>query len=100
MIVVTMRRMSIYLPADLCARAKELAVRQGISLAELARRDLDHMLRLYALDEKRCQRWTLPPARSLGSFIGAPEHWRELANGSLHEDDARGGQMRGERSEA
>jgi hypothetical protein len=100
MIAITMRRTSIRLPAGLCAQAKELADRQGISLAELARRGLEHMLRVYALDQKQRQPWTFPPALPLGSFVCASEYWRELANRSPHEHDARGGQVHGERSEA
>ncbi|HEX9641773.1 MAG TPA: antitoxin [Candidatus Krumholzibacteria bacterium] len=75
-----MTRTQIQLPDALYMRAKQVAQQHEISLAELVRRGLEHMLRLYPIDEKPPDGWALPPALSLGDFITPPEDWRELAN--------------------
>jgi hypothetical protein len=74
-----MTRTQIQLPDALYARAKRIAKQHEISLAELVRRGLEHMIELYP-DEKREGQWELPCPRSLGDFLAPPEEWRELAN--------------------
>jgi hypothetical protein len=74
-----MTRTQIQLPDALYARAKRIARQHEISLAELVRRGLEHMIELYP-DEKSEDRWELPSPRSLGDFSAPPEDWRELAN--------------------
>ena len=78
-----MTRTQIQLPDALYTRAKQVAQQHEISLAELVRRGLEHMLQLYPIDEKPPEGWALPPALSLGDFIAPQEDWRELANLSL-----------------
>lgn len=75
-----MKRTQIQLPDSLYAQAKRIAERHEISLAELVRRGLEHMLRLYPVDEKPPGGWSLPEARSLGELRAPVQDWRELAN--------------------
>ena len=75
-----MTRTQIQLPDALHAQAKRVAERHEISLTELVRRGLEHMLRLYPLDEKPEDAWTLPDAVSLGEPRVPVSDWRELAN--------------------
>ena len=46
-----MTRTQIQLPDALYAQAKRLAEREEMSLAELVRRGLEHMVRVYRADE-------------------------------------------------
>lgn len=80
MIVITMKRTQVQLPDSLYAMAKRVAERHEISLAELVRRGLEHMLRLYPVDEKPPDGWSLPEARSLGEWRAPVRDWRQLAN--------------------
>ena len=80
MIVITMTRTQIQLPDALYTQAKQVAQQHEISLAELVRRGLEHMLRLYPVDEKPPAGWSLPDAQSLGELQAPVHHWRELAN--------------------
>ncbi|MFQ5744708.1 MAG: CopG family transcriptional regulator [Acidobacteriota bacterium] len=75
-----MMRTQIQLPDALYARAKQIARQHEISLAELVRRGLEHMVRLYPPSEKPPDGWTLPAPLSLGDFMTQPVDWRELAN--------------------
>lgn len=80
MIVITMVRTQIQLPDALYANAKQVARQHEISLAELVRRGLEHMLTLYPIERKQPHGWTLPSTLSLGAPLAPPEDWRELAN--------------------
>ena len=51
-----------------------------MSLAELARRGLEHMVRLYRADDAVSPEWHLPEPAALGEFLAPVEDWRELAN--------------------
>jgi hypothetical protein len=73
-------RTQIQLPDDLYTQAKRLAERHEISLAELLRRGLEHMLRVYRADEPPRPEWRLPDALPLGEFLVPVEDWREHAN--------------------
>ncbi|HSF14422.1 MAG TPA: antitoxin [Vicinamibacteria bacterium] len=75
-----MTRTQIQLPDALYVRAKRIAKRHEISLAELIRRGLEHIIELYPLDEKSEGQWELPSPRALGEFLSRPDDWRELAN--------------------
>lgn len=75
-----MTRTQIQLPDALYAQAKEVARQHEISLAELVRRGLEHMLRLYPIDEKPPEGWSLPDVLSLGELRAPVSDWRELAN--------------------
>lgn len=75
-----MIRTQIQLPDALYAQAKRIAKRQEMSLAELVRRSLEHMVRLYRADEAPVPDWRLPEPLGLGAFLAPVEDWRELAN--------------------
>jgi predicted transcriptional regulator len=75
-----MTRTQIQLPDTLYAQAKRIAERQEISLAELVRRGLEHMVRLYRVDDAPVAEWRLPDPVELGEFLAPVESWRELAN--------------------
>ena len=75
-----MTRTQIQLPDALYAQAKKVARQHEISLAELVRRGLEHMLRLYPIDEKPPGGWELPDALSLGELRAPVSEWRELAH--------------------
>jgi hypothetical protein len=82
-----MTRTQIQLPDALYARAKRVAERQEMSLAELVRRGLEHMVRLYRADAAPVAEWHLPEPLELGPFLAPVEDWRELA-GTPGEADA------------
>jgi len=74
-----MIRTQIQLPDELYREAKRIAAEQEISLAEVLRRGLEHMQRLYP--PGRSQRpWQPPAADALGAFQAPQERWRELGN--------------------
>ena len=75
-----MTRTQIQLPDALYAQAKRLAAREEMSLAELVRRGLEHMLRVYRADETPDAEWHLPESLPLGEFLTPVEDWRERAS--------------------
>jgi hypothetical protein len=75
-----MTRTQIQLPDALYAQAKRIAERQEMSLAELVRRGLEHMVRVYRADDVPVPEWRLPEPVDLGEFLAPVEDWRELAN--------------------
>lgn len=75
-----MVRTQIQLPDALYARAKRIAKRHEISLAELVRRGLEHMVHLFPADPLERVDWKLPAAIGLGELRAPVEDWRELAN--------------------
>ncbi len=75
-----MVRTQIQLPDALYAQAKRLAEREEMSLAELVRRGLEHMVRVYRADEPPDSEWHLPEPLPLGEFLTPVEDWRELAS--------------------
>jgi hypothetical protein len=75
-----MVRTQIQLPDALYAQAKRIAERQEMSLAEVVRRGLEHMVRLYRADEPPVPGWSLPEPLELGEFLAPVEDWRELAS--------------------
>ncbi len=78
--IYIMTRTQIQLPDALYAQAKQVAERHEISLAELVRRGLEHMLRVYRADETPDGVWQLPEPLPLGVFLAPVEDWRELAS--------------------
>jgi hypothetical protein len=84
-----MVRTQIQLPDALYAKAKRLADRQEMSLAELVRRGLEHMVRVYRAGDEDATDWQLPDALPLGDFLAPPSDWRELASASRGEDGER-----------
>jgi hypothetical protein len=77
-----MIRTQIQLPDVLYAQAKRIAERQEMSLAELVRRGLEHMVRFYRADDAPASEWHLPEPFDLGEFLAPVEDWRELASAS------------------
>jgi hypothetical protein len=75
-----MTRTQIQLPDTLHAQAKRIADEQEMSLAELVRRGLEHMVRLYGASEVPGPPWSLPEPLGLGEFLAPVEDWRELAS--------------------
>jgi hypothetical protein len=75
-----MTRTQIQLPDALYSQAKRVAERHEISLAELVRRGLEHMLRVYRADETPDTEWRVPEPLPLGEFLAPVEEWRELAS--------------------
>ena len=75
-----MTRTQIQLPDALYAQAKRIAERQEVSLAEVVRRGLEHMVRLYRADEAPVPDWRLPEPLELGEFLAPVEDWREAAS--------------------
>ena len=84
-----MVRTQIQLPDALYSQAKRLAERQEMSLAELVRRGLEHMIRAYRAGEDSTQEWRLPDPVALGEFLAPVSDWRELASASRFADGGR-----------
>jgi hypothetical protein len=78
--IYIMVRTQIQLPDALYAQAKRLAEREEMSLAELVRRGLEHVLRVYRADETPDPEWQLPEPLPLGEFLTPVEDWRERAS--------------------
>ena len=74
-----MIRTQIQLPDELYREAKRIAAEQEISLAEVLRRGLEHMQRLYPA-RSQVAAWRLPEPAHLGAFAAPEDRWRELAN--------------------
>lgn len=74
-----MTRAQIHLPDRLYADAKRISQDQEMTLAEVFRRGLEMMVRLYPEDRQAGSR-QLPRALKLGAFRAPVERWRELAN--------------------
>jgi hypothetical protein len=77
-----MTRTQIQLPDALHEQAKRIAEQQEMSLAELVRRGLEHMVRMYGAGETSGSGWSLPEPLDLGGFLAPVEDWRELGNSS------------------
>jgi hypothetical protein len=84
-----MTRTQIQLPDALYAQAKRLADRQEMSLAELVRRGLEHMIRIYRAGSDAGPEWRLPDPVALGDFLAPVGDWRELASASRVADGDR-----------
>ena len=77
-----MTRTQIQLPDELYRQAKRHAASREISLAEVVRRGLENLLRIYPASEPGESAWRLDPPANTG-LVGDPfarEDWRELAN--------------------
>jgi len=95
-----MTRTQIQLPDELYNRAKRLAAKMEISLAEVTRRGLEYMLSVSCEEDNSAKTWELPRARSLGGRdpFADPDwrsgvHTRHLkvaeSNGSYGKDKSR-----------
>jgi hypothetical protein len=75
-----MIKTQIQVPDDLYREAKRVAREREISLAEVVRRGLEYIVRVYPPVEVQTPAWTPPEPRSLGNFVSPVEDWRLLAN--------------------
>jgi hypothetical protein len=81
-----MTRTQVQLPDALYRRARELAARREISLAELVRRGLEYMISVSPAAADRAAEWELPEPVGLGGADPFTDPgWRER----LHVDTAR-----------
>jgi hypothetical protein len=72
-----MTRTQIQLPDEVYVRAKQLCQAREISLAELARRGIEHILSIYSSAAVRADEWHLPRPRDLG--------WKGLSHAEVKE---------------
>jgi hypothetical protein len=77
-----MVRTQVQLPDEIYREAKRIAAERELTLAEVVRRGLEHMARIYPriLGERSAQDWKLPDPQHLGAFRTPAKEWRELAN--------------------
>ena len=80
-----MTRTQIQLPDELYQKARTLADRQEISLAELVRRGLEYMVSVSPANAGEVVAWELPPATRLGGADPfADPSWRERLHLDRH----------------
>ena len=75
-----MIRTQVQLPDSLYRDAKRIAQEQDMTLAEVVRRGLEHMVRIYPGRDAPTDSWQPPTPRRLGPFQAPEGDWRELAN--------------------
>jgi hypothetical protein len=75
-----MIKTQIQLPDELYAEAKRVAREREMSLAEVVRRGVEYITRVYPPVSKKPKSWTLPPPSDMGEFLAPVEEWRLLAN--------------------
>jgi hypothetical protein len=75
-----MMRTQVQLPDELYRDAKRIAQEHDMTLAEVVRRGLEHMVRIYPQRNTAADTWHPPPPRRLGAFRASEDDWRELAN--------------------
>jgi hypothetical protein len=67
-------------PDELYRDAKRIAQEHEMTLAEVVRRGLEHMVRIYPRRDTVPDAWRPPTPRRLGPFRVSEDAWRELAN--------------------
>ena len=77
-----MIKTQVQLPDELYKEAKRVAREREISLAEVMRRGLEYIVKVYPPVRPQRQDWAPPAPRSLGSFQAPAQDWRSLANES------------------
>jgi hypothetical protein len=75
-----MVRTQVQLPDELYRDAKRLAEEQEITLAEVVRRGLEYMIRIYPPRDVPASTWQPPQPRHLGRFLAPEDQWRDLAS--------------------
>jgi hypothetical protein len=75
-----MMRTQIQLPDELYRDAKRVAREHEMTLAEVVRRGLEHMVQIYPRRNLASDTWHPPEPRRLGAFRVSEDDWRELAN--------------------
>jgi hypothetical protein len=75
-----MVKTQIQLPDELYAEAKRVAREREMSLAEVVRRGVEYITRVYPPVSAKPAAWSPPPASDLGECRVPVEQWRLLAN--------------------
>jgi hypothetical protein len=75
-----MIKTQVQLPDHLYEEAKRVAREREISLAEVMRRGLEYIVKVYPPIRRSQEEWMPPPPRALGRFQAPAEDWRFLAN--------------------
>jgi hypothetical protein len=75
-----MIRTQVQLPDELYRDAKRVAREHDMTLAEVVRRGLEYMVRIYPRRNTASDIWHPPTPRRLGPFRVSEDEWRELAN--------------------
>ncbi len=75
-----MIKTQVQLPDELYREAKRVAREREISLAEVIRRGVEYVTRVYPPVEKKKPSWEPPAPQMLGKFLVSVEGWRLLAN--------------------
>ena len=75
-----MIKTQIQLPDDLYDKVKTLANEREVSMAELCRRGLEYMLRVYPVHTSKKSPWKLPEAKALGKPKIHYSRWREAGH--------------------
>lgn len=75
-----MIRTQVQLPDELYRDAKRIAHEHEMTLAEVVRRGLEHMVQIYPRRDVAPDAWQPPTPRRLGAFRVSDDAWRELAN--------------------
>lgn len=75
-----MVKTQIQLPDMLYREAKRVAREREVSFAEVVRRGVEYVTRVYPPLDADAKAWRLPKPSRLGSFNAPPEDWRVLAN--------------------
>jgi hypothetical protein len=75
-----MIRTQVQLPDALYRQAKRVAEEHEMTLAEVVRRGLEHMVRIYPSRDSATNTWQPPMPRRLGPFRVSEDEWRDLAN--------------------
>ncbi len=75
-----MVKTQIQLPDTLYGEAKRIAHEREISFAEVVRRGVEYVVRIYPPLADETKTWRRPVPVHLGAFHASPEAWRDLAN--------------------
>jgi hypothetical protein len=75
-----MVKTQIQLPDTLYREAKRIAREREISFAEVVRRGVEYVTRIYPPLEAGATAWRIPTPSRLGAFQAPPKDWRALAN--------------------
>jgi hypothetical protein len=74
-----MVKTQIQLPEELYREAKRVAREREVSFAEVVRRGLEYITRVYPPVRGLSKEWSPPAPGRLGGFKAPVETWRELA---------------------
>ena len=75
-----MVKTQVQIPEQLYEEAKRVAFEREMSLAEVVRRGLEYITRVYPPVSVKPTKWTLPPPSDLGECRIGVDEWRLLAN--------------------